>query len=138
MNIEEVAHDTPEKILKVFVDPAVGLTDAQATELAKGIGVPEASVGKAVAALKGLYTCYMETDASLAEINPLILEGDGNIKACGSAMRTPCSAIPAIVSALSPCSPGWPAVVFCTPLREASDRAPKLSDHSAIWSAPMA
>ncbi|SBT08509.1 succinyl-CoA synthetase, beta subunit [Candidatus Propionivibrio aalborgensis] len=81
MNIEEVAHETPEKILKAFVDPAVGLTDAQATELAKGIGVPEASVGKAVAALKGLYTCYMETDASLAEINPLILEGDGNIKA---------------------------------------------------------
>ena len=81
MNIEEVAHETPEKILKAFVDPAVGLTDAQATELAKGIGVPEASVGKAVVALKGLYTCYMETDASLAEINPLILEGDGNIKA---------------------------------------------------------
>ncbi|HRC60278.1 MAG: ADP-forming succinate--CoA ligase subunit beta [Propionivibrio sp.] len=81
MNIEEVAHETPEKILKAFVDPAVGLTDAQATELAKGIGVPEASVGKAVAALKGLYTCYMETDASLAEINPLILEGNGDIKA---------------------------------------------------------
>ena len=81
MNIEEVAHETPEKILKAFVDPAVGLTDAQATELAKGIGVPEASVGKAVVALKGLYTCYMETDASLAEINPLILEGNGDIKA---------------------------------------------------------
>ena len=81
MDIEEVAHSTPKKILKVFVDPAVGLTDAQATELATGIGVPAASVAKAVAALKGLYACYMETDASLAEINPLILEGDGNIKA---------------------------------------------------------
>ena len=81
MDIEEVAHNTPEKILKVFVDPADGLTDAQATELANGIGVPAASVAKAVEALKGLYTCYMETDASLAEINPLILEGDGNIKA---------------------------------------------------------
>jgi succinyl-CoA synthetase beta subunit len=81
MDIEEVAHSTPEKILKVFIDPAEGLTDAQATELANGIGVPAESVAKAVAALKGLYTCYMETDASLAEINPLILEGNGNIKA---------------------------------------------------------
>ncbi len=81
MNIEEVAHNTPEKILKVFIDPAIGLTDAQASELANGIGVPAASVGKAVEALKGLYQCYMETDASLAEINPLILEGNGNIKA---------------------------------------------------------
>ena len=81
MDIEEVAHSTPEKILKVFIDPAEGLTDAQATELSTGIGVPAASVAKAVAALQGLYACYMETDSSLAEINPLILEGDGNIKA---------------------------------------------------------
>ncbi|MBS1227967.1 MAG: succinyl-CoA synthetase subunit beta [Proteobacteria bacterium] len=86
MDIEEVAHSTPEKILKVFIDPAEGLTDAQASELASGIGVPAASLPQAVAALKGLYACYMETDASLAEINPLILEGGvdgkpGNIKA---------------------------------------------------------
>ncbi|EXI74296.1 MAG TPA: ADP-forming succinate--CoA ligase subunit beta [Candidatus Accumulibacter phosphatis] len=81
MDIEKVAHDTPEKILKVFIDPEDGLSDAQATELAVGIGVPAESVAQAVAALKGLYRCYMETDASLAEINPLILEGNGNIKA---------------------------------------------------------
>jgi len=81
MDIEEVAHKTPEKILKEFVDPLVGLTDAQAETLARGIGVPEGSVAKAVDTLKKLYTCYMETDASLAEINPLILEGNGNIKA---------------------------------------------------------
>ncbi|NMG36658.1 ADP-forming succinate--CoA ligase subunit beta [Azoarcus sp. TTM-91] len=81
MDIEEVAHNTPEKIIKVFVDPLIGLTDEQATELAKGIGVPEGSIAKAVDAFKKLYTCYMETDASLAEINPLILEGNGNIKA---------------------------------------------------------
>ncbi len=81
MDIEEVAHSTPEKILKEFVDPLVGLTDAQADTLARGIGVPDGSVAKAVDALKKLYTCYMETDASLAEINPLILEGNGNIKA---------------------------------------------------------
>ncbi|MBK5912884.1 ADP-forming succinate--CoA ligase subunit beta [Rhodocyclus purpureus] len=81
MDIEEVAHSTPEKIIKVFVDPLTGLTDAQALELAQGIGVPEASQAQAVDTFKKLYTCYMETDASLAEINPLILEGNGNIKA---------------------------------------------------------
>ncbi|MBI1905847.1 MAG: ADP-forming succinate--CoA ligase subunit beta [Rhodocyclales bacterium] len=81
MDIEEVAHNTPEKIIKVFVDPLVGLTDAQATELAQGIGVPAGSMAQAVDTLQKLYTCYMETDASLAEINPLILEGNGNIKA---------------------------------------------------------
>jgi succinyl-CoA synthetase beta subunit len=81
MDIEEVAHKTPEKILKVFINPLVGLTDEQAMTLVAGIGIPAASQAKAVEALKGLYTCYMETDASLAEINPLILEGDGNIKA---------------------------------------------------------
>jgi succinyl-CoA synthetase beta subunit len=81
MDIEEVAHATPEKILKVFVDPLVGVTDAQALELAAGIGVPEASQPQAMDVLKKLYTCYMDSDASLAEINPLILEGDGGIKA---------------------------------------------------------
>jgi len=81
MDIEEVAHSTPEKIIKVFVDPLVGLTDAQALQLAQGIGVPEGSIAQAVDTMKKLYTCYMETDASLAEINPLILEGNGNIKA---------------------------------------------------------
>jgi len=81
MDIEEVAEKTPEKIIKVFVDPLIGLTDEQATELSSGIGVPEASMAQAVDTLKKLYTCYMETDASLAEINPLILEGNGNIKA---------------------------------------------------------
>lgn len=81
MDIEEVAHKTPEKIIKVFIDPATGLTDAQALELGKGIGVPEGSMAQAVDTFKKLYTCYMETDASLAEINPLILEGNGGIKA---------------------------------------------------------
>ena len=81
MDIEEVAHKTPEKIIKVFVDPLVGLSDAQAAELAAGIGVPEASRAEAMAVLHKLYECYMASDASLAEINPLILEGDGHIKA---------------------------------------------------------
>jgi succinyl-CoA synthetase beta subunit len=81
MDIEEVAHATPEKIIKVFVDPLVGLTDAQARELANGIGVPTASQSQAADVFQKLYKVYMETDASLVEINPLILEGNGNIKA---------------------------------------------------------
>jgi succinyl-CoA synthetase beta subunit len=81
MDIEEVAHATPEKIIKAIVDPATGLTDAQAKTLADGMGVPEASTAQAVDVLQKLYKVYMETDASLVEINPLILEGNGNIKA---------------------------------------------------------
>ncbi len=81
MDIEQVAHDTPEKIIKVFVDPHAGLTDAQAKELADGIGVPSASTAQATDVLKKLYKVYMDTDAALVEINPLILEGNGNIKA---------------------------------------------------------
>jgi len=81
MDIEEVAHKTPEKIIKVFINPLVGMTDAQAKTLADGIGIPAGSQAQAMDTFKKLYTCYMETDASLAEINPLILEGDGNIKA---------------------------------------------------------
>ncbi len=81
MDIEEVAHNTPEKIVKVFVNPLVGLTDEQGLELAKGMGMLEASIPQCIDTLKKLYTCYMETDASLAEINPLIHEGDGTVKA---------------------------------------------------------
>ena len=79
MDIEEVAHATPEKILKVFVDPATGLTDADAAKLARDIGVPEGSIDKAVVQFKGLYTTYVETDADLAEINPLIVTGSGDV-----------------------------------------------------------
>ena len=81
MDIEEVAHATPEKIIKVFVDPAKGLTDAQAKQLADGIGVPTGSTAQAMDVFRKLYKCYMDTDASLVEVNPLILEGNGGIKA---------------------------------------------------------
>ena len=81
MDIEEVAHSTPEKIITDFVDPAAGLTTAQAQKLVAGIGVPQASQAQAIDVLQKLYKVYMETDASLVEINPMILEGNGNIKA---------------------------------------------------------
>lgn len=81
MDIEEVAAHTPEKIIKIFVNPLHGMTDEQTDLLAKGIGVPAQSQLKAKEVLVNLYKAYMATDASLAEINPLILEGNGNIKA---------------------------------------------------------
>jgi succinyl-CoA synthetase beta subunit len=79
MDVEEVAAHTPEKILKVFVDPAVGFSDKEASDLARGIGVPDASVARAATEFQKLYKAYWETDASLAEINPLILTGSGDI-----------------------------------------------------------
>src|SRR5262245_19551171 len=79
MDIEEVAAKTPEKIHKVFIDPATGLTDAEADDVAGKIGVPAASLPQARAVLQGLYKAFDETDASLAEINPLVLTGDGRV-----------------------------------------------------------
>jgi succinyl-CoA synthetase beta subunit len=81
MDIEEVAARTPEKIHKVFIDPAAGLTDAEASDSARKIGIPAASVPEAARLLKALYKCFWETDASLAEINPMILTGDGKVVA---------------------------------------------------------
>ena len=79
MDIEEVAHSNPEKIHNVVIEPSVGLTDEQADDIARKIGVPEASVVDARNNLQGLYKAYWETDASLAEINPLILTGSGKV-----------------------------------------------------------
>src|SRR5262245_15143282 len=79
MDIEEVAAKTPEKNHKVFIDPAKGLTDAEADEVARKIGIPGASVPQGRAMLQGLYRAFEETDASLAEINPLIVTGDGRV-----------------------------------------------------------
>ena len=81
MDIEGVAHDTPEKIITEIVDPALGLTDAQAKMLSDAIGVPAGSTAQAADVLQKVYKCYMDTDASLVEINPLILEGNGGIRA---------------------------------------------------------
>jgi len=79
MDIEEVAAKTPEKIHKVFIDPVKGLTDAEADEAARKIGIPEASGVEGRRILQGLYRTFDETDASLAEINPLIVTGDGHV-----------------------------------------------------------
>ena len=86
MDIEHVAEVSPEKIITEIVDPALGLTDAQAKRLSDSIGVPAGSTAQCVDVLQKLYKCYMDTDASLVEINPLVLEGSvdgkpGGIKA---------------------------------------------------------
>lgn len=79
MDIEEVAAHSPEKIHKTVVEPQIGLTDEQAEDLSRKIGIPEGSVAEAREVLKGLYKCFWETDAALAEINPLIHTGEGKI-----------------------------------------------------------
>jgi len=79
MDIEEVADKHPELIHKVAIDPATGLTDADADAIAAKIGIPAASIADARVQLQGLYKAYWETDASLAEINPLILTGSGKV-----------------------------------------------------------
>jgi succinyl-CoA synthetase beta subunit len=79
MDIEEVAEHTPEKIHKVFIDPVTGLKDAEADDIARKIGIPEASIPQARAFMQGLYKAFDECDASLAEINPLILTGDNRV-----------------------------------------------------------
>ena len=79
MDIEEVAASTPDKIHKVFCDVDSGLTDAEADDLATKIGIPADSLPKARQVLQGLYKAFYETDASLAEINPLILTGNGDV-----------------------------------------------------------
>jgi len=79
MDIEEVAESHPEKIHTLIIEPSTGLTDADADDIARKIGVPDASIAQARQALQGLYKAFWETDASQAEINPLILTGDGKV-----------------------------------------------------------
>ena len=81
MDIEEVAAKTPEKIHQVFIDPATGLTDAEAAGVTKKIGIPDRAAAAAGRLLQSLYRCFDECDASLAEINPLILTGQDKVVA---------------------------------------------------------
>jgi succinyl-CoA synthetase beta subunit len=81
MDIEEVAAKTPQKIRKLFIDPVQGLSDADADEIALGIGIPRESLGQGRAIFKALYKCFDETDASLAEINPLIITNQNQVLA---------------------------------------------------------
>ncbi len=81
MEIEKVAHDTPEKIVKIFVDPAIGFRDFEARELSFALGLSGEAFKQCVAFLKALYRAYEDTDASLFEINPLVLTKDAKMMA---------------------------------------------------------
>ena len=81
MDIEEVAARTPEKIFKVAIDPVQGLADADADEIALSIGIAESALAEGRALLKALYKCFWETDASLVEVNPLIVTGQKRVLA---------------------------------------------------------
>ncbi len=81
MEIEEVAAHSPEKIKTEWIDPVAGLTDAQADATSRAIGLPEAAVVEARSVLQGLYRAFVEKDAMLAEINPLILTVDNRVVA---------------------------------------------------------
>jgi succinyl-CoA synthetase beta subunit len=87
MDIETVAARTPEKILKEWVDPSVGLVPFQARKLAFGLGIPKELTGKAVKLMTGLYNAFVDTDCSLVEINPLVLTEDGDIVALDAKMN---------------------------------------------------
>jgi succinyl-CoA synthetase beta subunit len=81
MEIEEVAHNTPEAIFKEYIDPAIGFQPYQARRLAFKLGLEPAQVGEAVRFMMGLYKAFIETDSSLMEINPFITTKDGKLVA---------------------------------------------------------
>lgn len=81
MEIEQVAAHNPEKIHTVRIDPVEGLSVANAAQVANKIGIPDAAITGAVTVLQGLYRAFVEKDAMLAEINPLVLTADGRVLA---------------------------------------------------------
>jgi len=87
MDIEEVAAKTPEKIVMVAIDPAVGLASFYARKLAFGLGLEGAQVREAVKLLSGVYNVFTKLDASLIEINPLVVTGDGGVLALDAKMN---------------------------------------------------
>ena len=86
MDIEEVAAKTPERIHKVIVDPDTGLSQEAAEDLSRKMGVAQASLAQSADMLQSLYKAFWELDASLAEINPMILTGDGDVIALDAKM----------------------------------------------------
>ncbi len=81
MEIEEVARTTPEKLLKVQIDPFIGMRDYQARQIAYFLKLPANLIRDFTTIARGLYECFAACDASLAEINPLIVDGDGKLLA---------------------------------------------------------
>ncbi|KIL50455.1 malate--CoA ligase subunit beta [Jeotgalibacillus alimentarius] len=91
--IEEVAEATPEKIFRETIDPVVGLTAFQARRIAFNINIPKELVNKAVRFMLGLYKMFVEKDCSIAEINPLVTTGDGNVMALDAKLNFDANAL---------------------------------------------
>ncbi|CAM4038136.1 ADP-forming succinate--CoA ligase subunit beta [Lederbergia lenta] len=91
--IEEVAEQTPEKIFYEVVDPAIGLTGFQARRVAFNINIPKELVGKAAKFMLSLYKAFEEKDCSIAEINPLVVTGDGNVIALDAKLNFDANAL---------------------------------------------
>jgi len=87
MDIEEVAAATPEKIVRIYIEPGVGLVPYQARELGFGIGLDGPQVNKAVKLMTALYDAFVATDASLVEINPLVVTAGGDLLALDAKMN---------------------------------------------------
>ena len=81
VEIEKVAAETPEKIIKVWIEPLLGMKSFQAQKLAYGLNLTDTAFKEAVVTFMKMYSCYQATDASLVEINPLVLTRDGHIQA---------------------------------------------------------
>jgi len=79
MEIEEVAEATPEKILKVSIDPAIGMRSYHARQLAFGLGLEGKQIGSAVKFMMAMYKAFTELDCSIVEINPMVVTGDGDV-----------------------------------------------------------
>ena len=86
VEIEEVASRSPEKILREPIDPAVGIQAFQARKIAFGLGLPKESINKAVSFITALYRAFIDSDCSLAEINPLVLTKNGDLLALDAKM----------------------------------------------------
>ncbi|MCL6607249.1 MAG: ADP-forming succinate--CoA ligase subunit beta [Geminicoccaceae bacterium] len=93
VDIEEVAKHRPDKILKVAIDPVIGFQPFHGRKLAFGLGLKGKEVQKAVAFMKGLYACFVERDASLVEINPLVLTAEGELVALDAKMNFDANAL---------------------------------------------
>ena len=87
MDIEQVAAHTPEKIHKVLINPLTGLDDQDSANIARKIGIAESAIPEAQSFLQNLYQSFDETDASLVEINPLIIDGDNHVLALDAKMN---------------------------------------------------
>src|SRR5690606_33600963 len=81
MDIEEVAHATPEKVAKIPINPLTGVDRARAREIARAGGLPEQAIERAAELIEKLWAVFVDEDATLVEVNPLILSADGQVRA---------------------------------------------------------